>query len=65
MYTQEKVSVLSLDHFLRSIACLPIAGARRNDVGYSHVAKVGIVGIVEPIVSDESLKIVDVGLPAL
>ena len=29
------------------------------------MTKVGIVGIVEPVLSDESLKIVDVRLPAI
>jgi hypothetical protein len=40
-------------------------GGRRHDVDDGHVTKVGSVGIVEPIVSYESLKIVDVRLPAL
>ena len=39
--------------------------ARGHDVDHRHVTKVGIVGIVEPVLSDESLKIVDVRLPAL
>jgi hypothetical protein len=30
-----------------------------------HVTKVGIVGIIEPVLSDESHKIVDVHMPAL
>jgi hypothetical protein len=34
-------------------------------VDHRHVTKVGIVGIVEPVLSDESLKIVDVRLPAI
>ena len=40
-------------------------GARRHDVDHRHVTKVSIVGIVEPVLSDKSLKVVDVGLPAL
>ena len=40
-------------------------GARRHDVDHLHVKKVGIVGKVEPVLSDESFKIVDVRLPAL
>jgi hypothetical protein len=40
-------------------------GARRHDVDYRHVTKVGIISIVEAIRSDESLKILDVCLPAL
>ena len=43
----------------------PDLGARWHDVDHCHVTKVRIVGIVEPVLSDESLKIVDVRLPAL
>jgi len=40
-------------------------GARWHDVDHRHVTKVGIVGTVEPVVFDESLKIVDVRWPTL
>ena len=40
-------------------------GARRHDVNHRHVTQRGIVGIVEPILPYESLKIVDIRLPAL
>ena len=34
-------------------------------MNHRHVTKVGIVGIAEPILSDESLEVIDVCLPAL
>ena len=62
--SDRQLCVLPPEAFASSTVLLGL-GARRHDVDHRHVTKVGIIGIVEPVLSDESLEIVDVRLPAL